>query len=105
MTDVTANADGVKRRRPSDKELEGFAHGAQISADIDGVGDEEQNCDRIEQPCRSCFAQISSQTVARRPADPGADFLNGCHERKSEQHRPASGEAELRTCLTVGADA
>ena len=62
-----------------------------------------RNCDRIEQPCRSCFAQISSQTVARRPADPGADFLNGCHERKSEQHRPASGEAELRTCLTVGA--
>ena len=35
----------------------------------------------------------------------GADFLNGRHEGKSEQHRPASGEAELRTCLTIGADA
>ena len=55
---------GVKRRRAADKKLEGFAHGAQIGADIDGVGEEEQNCDRIEQPRRLCFAQIASQTVA-----------------------------------------
>ena len=40
----------------------------------------------------------------RRPTDPGADFLNGRHEWKSEQHRPASGEAELRTCLTISGD-
>ena len=57
---------GVKRRRAADKKLEGFAHGAQIGADIDGVGEEEQNCDRIEQPRRLCFAQIASQTVAGR---------------------------------------
>jgi hypothetical protein len=43
--------------------------------------------------------------MASGPPDPGADFLNGCHQRVSQQHGPADAKFELRARLAIGPDA
>ena len=54
---------------------------------------------------RIVAAQILRDAVAGYAADPCADRLDGRHQRKAEQHRPAEAVAELRAHLAVGRDA
>ena len=48
---------------------------------------------------------IAGDTMTGHASDARRDFLDRRHQRIGHQHRPADAEAELRTRLTIGADA
>ena len=104
------DADGreyghVEETGASDEELARVRHGAEVGADIDRVGDEQQRHDDLQQPVRIVPAEIAGDAMPRGAAEAGADFLDRHHQRIGQQHRPADAETELRTGLAVGADA
>ena len=82
-----------------------FAHGGQVGADIDGVGDEQQRHQARHQPARHHLAHVAGQAMAGDAPDQGADHLDRHHQRKGQQHGPEQVEAELRARLAVGGDA
>ena len=84
--------------------LQRIRHRAEVGADIDRVGDEQQRHDDAAarsgsagRDCRRCRAGGA--------ADAGADLLDRDHQGIGEQHCPADAEAELRAGLAVSADA
>ena len=107
---MPVDADGrehrdVEETGPSDEKLARVRHGAEVGADIDRVGDEQQRHDDLQQPVRIVPAEIAGDAMPRGAAEAGADLLDRHHQRIGQQHGPADAEAELRTGLAVGADA
>ncbi len=81
------------------------AHGRQIGADIDGVGDEQQRQQPVHDGQGHHLAHIVGQAPPGDPADQGADHLDGDHQREGQHHGPEQVEAELGPGLAVGGDA
>jgi hypothetical protein len=92
-------------RRAADKEPQGLAHRAEIGAEIDDVGDEQERNDCAQQPGRIMAPDVAGNPMPGDAADPRADFLNRGHQRPGEQHYPSHVVAELRAGLRIGRDA
>jgi hypothetical protein len=99
-----AEQQNVKGSRSADQELKGVAHRTEVSADVHGVGEQEQADDRLQYPVRVVPGDVSGDAAPRRTADPGADLLNDCHQRICEQQRPTNSEPELGTRLRIGSN-
>ena len=97
-----AEEDDIKQVRAADQEGERIAHGAEVGADIDRVGDQEKGDDALQQPGRIVLANIAGDAMSGRAADAGADLLNRAHQRIGEEHCPGDRVAELTTRLRIG---
>ena len=80
-------------------------HRAEIRADIDHIGDDQQAHQRIKKPRSSNGAACWRRGPAGHPADIGADHLDRAHQRIGEKQRPDQAVAELRAGLRIGGDA
>ena len=92
------DADGrehgdVQETGASDEELARVRHCAEVGADIDRVGDEQQRHDDLQQPVRIVPAEIAGDAMPRGAAEAGADLLDRHHQRIGQQHGPADAEA------------
>jgi hypothetical protein len=95
----------VEPARPANQQAQPIAHRAEIGAEINEIRGEQQHHDRAQQPDRIVLAQIGGDALPRHAADPGADLLDGRHQRPGEQHDPARRITELGASLRVGSDA
>ena len=102
---TTAKAGDVEQRRPVDQQLQRRRHRAEVGADVDRVGDDQQTDQRIEQRRRIVAAHVAGEPAAGHAADLRADLLDRAHQRIGEQQRPAEAVAELRAGLGIGGDA
>jgi len=50
-------------------------------------------------------AYVGRDADTGHSAEPCADFLDSCHERVGQQHRPEHRESKLSAYLRVGRDA
>ena len=92
-------------RGAADQEFQRRTHRTDVCSDIDGVGEQQEGDDPVQQPGRVVLANIGGQAVAGHTADAGTDDLNADHERKGEERRPQDGVAEAGAHLGVGRDA
>jgi hypothetical protein len=99
------DAYGVEQEWAARQQLECAAHGGEIGSDVDRVGDEDCESNRIGQPARTIGPEIARKAFPGNSSDPGADFLNGRHERVGQQHSPEHRVTEFGSCLGVGGDA
>ena len=97
--------DDVQMRRAMDQQCQHVPHRAQIGADVDDVGEQQQAHDDPQQPGRIVRADIAGDPHSGHTADAGADLLDRGHQREGEQHHPAHAKAELCPSLGVGGDA
>ena len=75
-----------------------------VSADIDGIGDEERNrCDDQERDWKF-FAECAGKTPARNHPNPGTHKLHATHERPGEESGPKHRGTLLRTRDGVSGD-
>jgi hypothetical protein len=100
-----AKAGDVDQHRTVDQQMQGGGHRAEVSADIDGVGDHKQADQRIKQGRRMMAPHVAGETPAGDPANMCADQLDRAHQRIGEQQRPPQAVAELRACLGISGDA
>ena len=91
--------------RAADDQRQRIAHGAEIGAEIDHIGDEQQAHDEAQQARRVVLPQIAGDALAGDAADAGADLLDRRHQRKAEQHDPAHAVAVLGADLGICGDA
>ena len=98
-------AGDVENRWSGDQKAQRGGHGAEIGADIDRVGDDEEPDQQIQQGRWVVAAHVSSKTPPRHPADLRADHLNRAHQRIGQKQRPTEAVAELRAGLGIGRDA
>lgn len=87
------------------QELQCFRHGAEVGAEVDGVGDRQQSHRGEEQRARVEVAQVRGDALIRSAPDAGTDLLDHGEHRKGEEHGPGKTETELRTGLAVGGNA
>ncbi len=95
----------VDLAHPAHQELQRVAHGAQVGGDVDGVGEEQQPDDPVQEPGRVVVADVGGEPVPGDPPDARRDDLDADHERGREQHRPEQPVAVLRAGLRVRRDA
>ena len=100
-----AEQHGVELGRSVDQQPCRRAHGAKVRAEIDHVGDEQQQDDAMQKPWRIMSTQVAGDADTRDASDPCADVLNDNHEGQAEKHDPGKTVAELGSHLTVGCDA
>ena len=81
------------------------AHRAEIGGDVDGVGNQQQRNDEVEQRPREMGADIGGKPVAGDATDACADDLDADHQRRGDQYRPQHAVAELRAGLRIGRNA
>ena len=86
----------------SQHQLRRRAHGGEIGADVDGVGDEQQRHEACHGPGRKDPAHVGRKPVPGDASDPGADHLHRGHQRVEEKHDPEHVDPELRARLRVG---
>ena len=86
----TADAEqhSVEVLRPTDQQAQCRAHGTEVCAGIDHVGDYKQEHDCAQKPWGVVASQALGDAVARNAADAGTDSLDHGHQRKAEQHGP-----------------
>ena len=89
----------------ADQQTKCRAHGAEVGAEVDDIGYDQQEDNRAQQPRRIMAPQIVCDTVTRHAADPCADRLNSGHQRKTEQHGPSESVTELGADLAVCSNA
>jgi hypothetical protein len=95
----------IEQGGAADHQCQRRAHRPKIGAQVDKVGNKQQQHDAARQPCRIMPPQITSDAKAGHPADPRADLLDRCHQRVAEQQRPGEAISELRADLRIGGDA
>ena len=76
--------DRIPVRRSAYEECHRRAHRADIGGDIDGIRDQQQYDDGVEQPRRVAIADIGRQSVTRDAADARAHGLDADHQRERE---------------------
>ena len=94
----------VEEARPADEEAQRVAHGAEIGAQRDGVGEQDQEHAAPQQRARIVPADGAGEAAAGGAPDPAAHLLHHGHQRPAEQRQPAQGVAEGGAGLRVGAD-
>ena len=85
--------------------MDGVCDRAQIGADVDGVRSEQQQDRAVQDEPRIVIAQHTREALAADHAQPGADVLNGCHQRIREERGPKALQTEGRARDGVGANA
>ena len=95
---------GEQQHRPGHDQSQNRAHRAEVGAEVDHVGDQQQHHHRTQQPWRVMLAQVLRDALASGRADPGADRLDRGEQRKAKEHRPGHAIAKLRADLAIGAD-
>ena len=103
-TVTTREAGHVNELAAGDQQTQRRGHRAKIGADIDGVGDDEQANQHIEQRRGIMTAHVSGQAAPGHPPDFSADHLDRAHQRIGQQKRPSQAVAKLRARLGVGGD-
>jgi len=91
--------------RDTKEQLSGSRHRAQVRAEIDGVGDEEQRDAEIEHGLWIVFAKRIGKAAAGLQGDARAYLLDGSHQRKSKERRPELSVSKLRAGLGMRANA
>jgi hypothetical protein len=99
-----AEEDGIKVLGATGQQAQRRAHGAEVRAEINDIGDDEQKYDGAQKPHRVVASQVLRDAVTRDATDPGADRLDHGHQRKAKQHGPGEAVAELGAHLTVSGD-
>jgi hypothetical protein len=89
----------------ADQQLQRRAHRAEIGAQVDQIGGQQQQDDAPRQPRRVVPAQIAGDAEAGDATDPRANLLDRCHQRVAEHQRPGQAVPELRADLRIGGDA
>ena len=97
--------DREQRFAPAQHQLSGGAHRGEVGADIDGIGDKQQEHDHADQRARQHARHVRREPFAGDPADPRADGLDRRHQRIGQRDGPHQVEAELRPHLGMGRDA
>ena len=87
------------------EQANGGNHRAEVGADIDSVGGEEQQYGAKENVAVVVAAHDARQPLARDEADAGAHLLGGDHQRKEVEGGPEEAEAVGGSSLGVRADA
>jgi hypothetical protein len=98
-------ADDANDGRRRDEQSHRRRHRAEIGANVDRVGDQQQSDQRIEQRRRIVLAHVTGESAPRHAPDLGADHLDRAHQRIGQQQRPTEAVAELRARLRIGGDA
>ena len=93
---------GVAR---ADHQPGGRPHGGEVGAEIDGVGDEQQQDQDGHHAVREHLHHVAGETAAGDAADARADRLHRNHQRPGQHHRPQKVEAGLGARLRIGGDA
>ena len=71
-----AECHDIDETRAADQQAQRIGHRAEIGAEIDGVGDEQQRDQAMQQPGRVVAADIRGDAAAGAAADAGADLLD-----------------------------
>ena len=98
-------AQDEHEHRAADQQVQTRSHGADIRADVDGVGQEQEPDGGMQHPLRKMLAQAGGQTVSGDPSHLCADFLDAAHQGIREHHGPQHAQAELAAHLGVCGDA
>lgn len=81
------------------------AHGCEVGADVDAVGDKKQADKQENQWLRPDRPHIDGKPRARNPSDPCTHELDRGHQRVGQQHGPQHVEAKLGSGLRIGGNA
>ncbi len=95
----------VGQHRTANQQLGRGPHGAQVGAEVDGVGHHQEEDQDIEHGSRVVLADDARDAVAGHPADARADLLDRAHQRPAKHQHPAQAKAELCARLGIGGDA
>jgi hypothetical protein len=95
----------VEQYRAADDQPQRVAHRCDVGGDVERIGNEQKPHQGVQQRGRHRLAEIGRQSPPGDGADAGADHLNGDHERRGQEHRPAQRVAELGAALGIGGDA
>ncbi len=97
--------DQRHERNAWDEELCGDRHRAQVGADVDGVGDQDQG-DRGKQDFAAVvLAHDTRDPPARHQADASTHLLHDDHQGQDVDHEPELTGAEGGARLRIGGDA
>ena len=97
--------DRVEQHWTRDQQRQRRPHRAKVCAQIDDIGDQQQQHHAPQQGLGIMAAKVMRDPPPGSRPDPRADRLNRGEQRKTEQHGPGHSIAELRPNLAVGADA
>src|SRR5580704_19166908 len=83
-----AERESVRSEGPSEDQLRRGAHRGYVCAEIENVGDAEQEDNSVEQRLRIISADVVGDALAGDTSETRADFLDRGHQRKRKQHGP-----------------
>ena len=91
--------------RTAEQQPHRLAHGRNVRRNIDGVGDQQQTHQSVEDRQGEYGLDVGGQSLAGDVPQARAHHLNAHHQRIGEQYRPEHVVAELGAGLAVGRDA
>ena len=100
-----AEAERVGDNFAAQEHLHDGAHRAQVGAEIDDVGEEQERDRRPQERLGVVPPEVGGDTSSCDGTDLRRDVLDDGHERQAEQQAPRQAIAELSANLAVGADA
>ena len=95
----------ICRGRTAHHQPERLTHRGDIGADVEAVGQQQQEHQRQLQPARVVATDVVRETPAGGAADARADQLDGRHQRPGQHGGPQQAVAEGGAGLRVGGDA
>ena len=95
----------VQARVAAQHQLGGSPHGGEVGAEIDGVGDEQQQHQQRHDTARKDLHHVAGKTAAGDAADAGADRLHRHHQWPGQHHGPQQAETFAGARLGIGGDA
>jgi hypothetical protein len=82
-------------------ELRDFPHGCDVSGDVQGIGDQQQQHYPLEHDRRERGFDVGGKSFSRDTTNARTHGLNCRHQREGQRHRPKHVEPELRARLGV----
>ncbi len=103
--DQDRGPDGIEDEGCGDRQPGGLGHRADIRADVDGVGDDEQEYEPDQHLPGITVLDRAREAGAGHRADPGAGFLDRDQQGDLVERGPELAVSELRARLGIGGDA
>jgi hypothetical protein len=95
----------IEQTRSANQKADRIAHRSEVRSNVDRVGDDEEQNDRLEQPVWIMPSNVARYAAPGDPTDPTADLLNHRHQRIAEKHGPTDSKAQLGSGLRICRDA
>jgi len=86
-------------------QLQALTHGRHIGSDVDGIGDQQHDHQRVQHRRGEVLSDIVGQAAPGDASQASADDLDRDHQRIGENDGPAQLVSELRACLGIRRDA